>query len=154
MIDRVLQAAMLRCMAENGGSANLCPPGAEDEEKCAKNLLDLELQGLCKGGVTVSGNGLRITGESTITNAGRAYLDQPDDMHVTLNGAESVQTLRQRIMNDPELTPTERQELCASLDIMHPLALKGLGEDLLKRALEGSPDTIPLLKKHTTPGGA
>ncbi|WP_025812546.1 hypothetical protein [Komagataeibacter kakiaceti] len=150
MIDRALQARLLRCMAENGGAANLRPPREEDEAQYAKNLMDLELQGLCKGGVTISGNDLRITGESTLTNAGRAYLDQPDEMHVTLNGSQAIRTLRQRIADEPDLTDAERQELGASLDTMHPLALRALGEDVLARALERSPDAIPLLKKHAT----
>lgn len=144
---------MLRCMAENGGAANLRPPREEDEARCARNLMDLELQGLCKGGVTISGNDLRITGASTITSAGRAYLDRPDDMHVTLNGPQAIRMLHQRIMEDPDLTDAERQKLGASLDTMHPLALKALGEEVLERALERSPDAIPLLKKHTTATG-
>ncbi|GCE88646.1 hypothetical protein [Komagataeibacter diospyri] len=151
MIDHDLQETMLRRMADNGGTANLVPGHDADAGRYARNLLDLELQGLSKGGVSITGNGLRITGNSTLTNAGRAYLDRPDDMHVVLDGSDTVKALHQRIADDPGLSDMERRDLARSLDDMHPLSLKAFGQELLERAVTHGSDTVSLLKKHTTP---
>ncbi|ARW15604.1 hypothetical protein [Komagataeibacter europaeus] len=151
MIDHDLQGAMLRRMAANGGTANLAPEHDADAERCARNLLDLELQGLSKGGVSITPDGLRITGDSTLTNAGRAYLDRPDDMHVVLDGPDTVKALHQRIAGDPDLSDTERHDLARSLDGMHPLTLKAFGQELLERAVSHGSDTVSLLKKHAAP---
>lgn len=148
MIDRDLQDAMLRRMAENGGAANLAPPAGTDATQCARNLLDLELQGLCKGGVSISGSSFQITGDTTLTDAGRAYLERKDEMHLTLNASDAIDRLRQRVATDTGLSDTERHDLTATVNTLHPLALRALGRELLERALENSPDAIPLLKKH------
>ncbi|GBQ61885.1 hypothetical protein [Komagataeibacter swingsii] len=154
MIDHDLQGTMLRRMADNGGAANLAPEHDADAARYARNLLDLELQGLSKGGVSITANGLRITGDSTLTNAGRAYLDRPDDMHVALDGSKTVEALHQRIADDPALSDTERHDLARSLDDMHPLSLKAFGQELLERAVTHGADTVSLLKKHTAPKDA
>ncbi|GAN99266.1 MULTISPECIES: hypothetical protein [Komagataeibacter] len=154
MIDRVLQGMMLHHMAANGGSADLAPEDDADAERYARNLLDLELQGLTKGGVTITDRGLRITGDSTLTNAGLAYLDRPNDVHMVLDGPATVKTLHQRIAGDPTLSDTERHDLAQSLDDMHPLALKAFGQELMERAVARGADTIPLLKKHTALKGS
>lgn len=148
MIDRELQGQLLRHMADQGGTTTLRPAQAADEEKYARNLMDLELQGLCKGGVGIRPTGLGITGETSLTPAGRAYLDRPDDLHVTLSGPETLKALRQRIVDDPDLSDTERHSLDRAVETMHPLALKALGQDLLARALRHDPDAIPLIRKH------
>ncbi|CUW48199.1 hypothetical protein GHA01_17820 [Novacetimonas hansenii] len=149
VIDRDLQVEMLMSMQAAGGTVAVQTPPGADEQKCARNLLDLELQGFCTGGVSATAQGFRIMGESTITDAGRQFLARPENVQITMKGPDMVAALRQRILNDPALSEEKRRDLHAALDSMHPLTLTALGRDLLGAAIEDGPHAIALLRRHS-----
>ncbi|PYD75129.1 hypothetical protein [Novacetimonas pomaceti] len=149
MIDRDWQVEALRRMEKAGGTIDPVSLHDGDEQKCARNLLDLELQGLSTGGVSATPQGFRVGGACTITDAGRRFLARPENMEITLDGPTTVAALRQRVLDDASLSDGQRQDLLASLETMHPLTLKGLGRDLLNAAVAEGPHAIPLLRRHT-----
>ncbi|MBE7618317.1 hypothetical protein K6L44_11735 [Gluconacetobacter entanii] len=149
MIDRDLQVEMLLSMQAAGGTVALQIPDGADEQKYARNLLDLELQGFCTGGVSATAQGFRVQGESTITDAGRQFLARPENVQITMKSPDMLAALRQRVASDPTLSEEKRHELHGALDGMHPLTLRALGRDLLDAALEDGPHAVSLLRKHS-----